>query len=214
VRGQSALVQTIQIALVSSRRMFILMNSKPNKLDLVSAIVLILGMVISTTSIAKDSVENVITPDELREIVDDLVQILPDQEWPSLNSSTYLNMDFKYELPNTETLYLILSDHGASTPWYKLFIKGNNNKFNLLRFAYPIFDEDFSDIKVIEEIPHARYDPEKGQLKSWMFWKAGDNSETATWSFNQSEENRFSLIKYQADTVTDQLTKYDVEIKY
>lgn len=174
----------------------------------ITIIFISLLLVYANPSFSQDSDEHLMSRKELATVIDELVQLMPYEEWPSLFSEAYAGMDRKYILPNGETVYLILTDHGAKTPWFKVFIRTTENELIHAQLAYPKITNHSKGIEVIDEVPHAQFNFTTGTLSSWMYWRAGDNSESATWKYNEYQSDRFLLTKFDYDHENDGKVEY------
>lgn len=171
-------------------------------------------LLFANPSYSQDSDKHLMSRKELATIIDELVQFMPDEEWPSLFSEAYAGMDRKYDLSNGETVYLILTDHGASTPWFKVFIRTTGNELIHAQLAYTKITNNSTGIEVIDEVPHAQFDLTTGTLSSWMYWRAGDNSESATWTYDRDLSDRFLLTKFDYDHENDGKVEYEGKLTY
>ena len=169
----------------------------------ITIIIISLLLLFANPSFSQDSDEHLMSHKELATIIDELVQFMPDEEWPSLLSEAYAGMDRKYILPNGETVYLILTDHGAKTPWFKVFIRTTENELIHAQLAYPKITNDSKGFEVIDEVPHAQFDLTTGIISSWIYWRAGDNSESAKWTYDRHQSNRFLLTGFDYDHLND-----------
>ena len=171
-------------------------------------------LLFANPSFSQNSDKHLMSRKELATIIDELVQFMPDEEWPSLFSEAYAGMDRKYILPNGETIYLVLTDHGASTPWFKVFIRTTENELIHAQLAYPKIITHGKVIEVIDEVPHAQFNLATGTLSSWMYWRAGDNSESAKWKYDRDQNDRFLLTRFDYDHVNDGKVEYKGILTY
>ena len=177
-------------------------------------VALILTLPISKLSHSEEPNTSLLSPEELNILADEIVRYLPKDAWLDLRSEFHGRLDFKYNLPNGETLYLLLSDHGASVPWYKVFVRTKERKLLQIKLKSPRIINGIVSFEVVEELPHAHFDVSTSKLSSWLYWSAGDQSESISWSYDREQTERFVLSRFNYDYITDGQSKFNDTVQF
>lgn len=141
---------------------------------------------------------------EVQQIVEATPNCCEIVDWVLDSPEIYGDLNYKYELPDGSTVYIILTDHGASLPYHSLIVHKPDSGYHRLLFEYPnIHSESELAISILEEVPHLRFDAENMEFKTWSYWRAGDNSQSAYFKLSLADEPSIRLVKFTADYVDD-----------
>ena len=116
-----------------------------------------------------------LSADEVNEIISNTTDCCEIMPWIIDSPEIYGKLNQQYDLGNGGTLYQILTDHGASLPYYSFVLFDGKAKYTRLQFDYPILNNDNEVVfDSREELPQVKFDPETMTLSSFTYWMAGD----------------------------------------
>ena len=156
---------------------------------------------------AVPAIADPLSADELNKIISNTTDCCEVMPWIVDSPEIYGKLNQQYDLGNGGTLYQILTDHGASLPYYSFVLFDGQDKYTRLQFDYPTLTNDNEVVFVSrEELPQVKFDPETMTLSSFTYWMAGDQSERRIYQITPTSDYPIQLVKFTADYVVDQNT--------
>ena len=170
------------------------------------------ALMISLSS-AVPSIADPLSAVEVNEIISNTTDCCEIMPWIVDSPDIYGKLNQQYDLGNGGTLYQILTDHGASLPYYSFVLFDGQDKYTRLQFDYPILNNDNEVVfDSREELPQVKFDPETMTLSSFTYWMAGDQSERRIYQLTPTSGYPIQLIEFTADYVVDDDTSDHVTL--
>lgn len=123
--------------------------------------------------------------------------------------------NYKFELFDGNTLYLIIEDFGAHTFWYRLFIQDASGKIRLIELDVPP-NSDLSWYYYVDgtRIFNPSFDPISYELVAWDFGRAGDLLLRLTYNYDGKLGQEFILKSLEEDNKRDGNSEYNRKKTY